>query len=467
MEISNDTFHCASCGRDVLMSNQATHEALCARMQRQGQQEPIQQEPKSFSNQQQASKPVKSFGEKSAHTGFIKDDLRSNKVIDCPNCSTKVPETDWKEHQQTMCKNQQIPCEFCNQNIPLDYYASHADSCSLNPSNINNNPESVKVPCEFCGKTVTANVYEEHANECARQYDGSRQEGQGQDIRSQQQRGSPSNAQNSANIEVPPDVIDVLGRLQRSMSDISEQEPEPEEEDEHAPPQRRRSGLLSHFMHQLLGGGHQHEERHETQSYPQQQRQEIQQMGGRQRIITRLPNGSVIIQERSAPTGNMQQRGQQGMPGMAGFGGNMMQQPGGFSFQMQRGGGGNMGDVDPFMALLSGLFGMGGMGGMGGSRVVNVADLEHLLQGERGLDRETLDSFTVVQYDKEKSKNLDSELKKCAICLEEFEDGEDVKFLLCLHRFHKKCVDPWLESHTTCPICKKDYSQENMNMEHN
>jgi len=455
------------------MSNQATHEALCARMQRQGQQEPVQQAPKSFSNQQQAPSEVKSFGDKSAYTGFIKDDLRSNKVIVCPNCSTKVPERDWKEHQQTMCKNQQIPCEFCNQNIPLDFYTSHADTCSLNPSNINNNPEAVKVPCEFCGKTVTANVYEEHANECARQYDGSRQEGQGQDLRSQQQnqRGSPSNAQNAANVQVGPDVIDVLGRLQRSMSDISEQEPEPESDDEYAPPQRRRSNplSLSNILHQLLGGGgHHHEERHQNQGHHQQQ--EVQHNQGRVRTITRLPNGSVIIQERSAPSGNMQQRAQQGMPGMqgmTGFGGNMMQQPSGFSMQNGgMGGMGNMGNVDPFMALLSGLFGVGGMGGMGGPRVVNMEDLAHLLQGERGLDRETLDSFTVVKYDKEKSKNLDSELKKCAICLDEFEDGEDVKFLLCLHRFHKKCVDPWLESHTTCPICKKDYSQENMNVEH-
>jgi len=155
-------------------------------MQRQGQQEPIQQEPKSFSNTT-SSRPVKSFGEKSAHTGFIKDDLRSNKVINCPNCSTKVPESDWQEHQRTMCANQQIPCEFCAQNIPINYYSDHAETCSLNPANINNNPESVKVPCEFCGRTFTANVYEQHANECAQQYDGSRQQQQQERPRLQQQ----------------------------------------------------------------------------------------------------------------------------------------------------------------------------------------------------------------------------------------------------------------------------------------
>jgi len=43
--------------------------------------------------------------------------------------------------------------------------------------------------------------------------------------------------------------------------------------------------------------------------------------------------------------------------------------------------------------------------------------------------------------------------------MEDFEDGESVKFLLCTHRFHEKCIDPWLEKNTTCPICKKDFSK--------
>lgn len=83
-----------------------------------------------------------------------------------------------------------------------------------------------------------------------------------------------------------------------------------------------------------------------------------------------------------------------------------------------------------------------------------------LLQGNRGLETNILESLAVVKYDKEKSKNLDPELKKCCVCLEEFEDGIDVRFLTCLHRFHKNCVDQWLEKNTTCPICKADQNQD-------
>jgi hypothetical protein len=45
----------------------------------------------------------------------------------------------------------------------------------------------------------------------------------------------------------------------------------------------------------------------------------------------------------------------------------------------------------------------------------------------------------------------------CAICLEEFEDGETVRMLPCEHKFHDACLIPWLtERHSSCPLCKFD-----------
>lgn len=49
----------------------------------------------------------------------------------------------------------------------------------------------------------------------------------------------------------------------------------------------------------------------------------------------------------------------------------------------------------------------------------------------------------------------------CAICLENLEDDEDVRGLLCGHVFHQICIDPWLtERRGCCPICKKDLYME-------
>ncbi|XGW12511.1 hypothetical protein V3C99_013306 [Haemonchus contortus] len=42
---------------------------------------------------------------------------------------------------------------------------------------------------------------------------------------------------------------------------------------------------------------------------------------------------------------------------------------------------------------------------------------------------------------------------ECAICMVDFEPGEKVRFLPCMHSFHQTCVDDWLMRSFTCPSC--------------
>ncbi|XP_066492586.1 E3 ubiquitin-protein ligase RNF43 [Tiliqua scincoides] len=49
----------------------------------------------------------------------------------------------------------------------------------------------------------------------------------------------------------------------------------------------------------------------------------------------------------------------------------------------------------------------------------------------------------------------------CAICLEEFNEGQELRIITCFHEFHRQCVDPWLQQHQTCPLCMFNIVDQN------
>ncbi|XP_076975449.1 E3 ubiquitin-protein ligase RNF133 [Tamandua tetradactyla] len=57
---------------------------------------------------------------------------------------------------------------------------------------------------------------------------------------------------------------------------------------------------------------------------------------------------------------------------------------------------------------------------------------------------------------KEGDEEINPSGDSCVICFEPYKPNDTVRVLTCKHFFHKNCIDPWILSHATCPMCKCD-----------
>lgn len=46
----------------------------------------------------------------------------------------------------------------------------------------------------------------------------------------------------------------------------------------------------------------------------------------------------------------------------------------------------------------------------------------------------------------------------CVVCMNDFENGDELRVLPCKHEFHLQCVDRWLKVKKECPLCRGDIS---------
>ncbi|KAL4340287.1 hypothetical protein GQ457_08G005930 [Hibiscus cannabinus] len=72
--------------------------------------------------------------------------------------------------------------------------------------------------------------------------------------------------------------------------------------------------------------------------------------------------------------------------------------------------------------------------------------------GSQGLDESVVKAITVCKF--KRNEGL-IEGTDCSVCLSEFVEDESLRLLpKCNHAFHVPCIDTWLNSHSTCPLCR-------------
>jgi len=414
MGIEASTFHCPHCDADIASANQLTHELACARMQRNNQRAPMAQTivrqssssaiPDQSDSLQQRAQPLPRREERR---------IVENRLIACPNCEKSVREQDINSHMDNEClKNEMIPCEFCEESVPMSNYSQHVQGCqrAQNQQNNNRDPSPIR------------NRPESH-EEIEDESDDVPQEEPSEERDRSPERGSSQGGIRGFFRNLAGSAANQLRAFQETQQRLAEQRQQEREEQE-----RRQEEMLRHMFGQPQGPRNPFA--NQNALVPARPNTRVV------RTVEQGPGGSLIIRSRVVPVSEPQ-----GFPGM------MPSHP------MQMNG---MGNMDPLRLLLGLMNGeMGGMQAIGNGQMMP----NNQQQQETGLSKETIDSLALVKYDRNMNKNLDEESRNCPICLDQFEEGQEVRFLWCLHRFHRNCVDQWLEKHTNCPICKKDFSE--------
>ncbi|KAF3330630.1 RING-H2 finger protein ATL11 [Carex littledalei] len=69
-----------------------------------------------------------------------------------------------------------------------------------------------------------------------------------------------------------------------------------------------------------------------------------------------------------------------------------------------------------------------------------------------GIDAQNIQGTSIELFQEETGSDADAQ---CSICLGGLVDGDKVKVLpKCCHVFHQECIDMWLGSHSSCPLCR-------------
>nr|XP_046152706.1 RING finger protein 44-like isoform X2 [Oncorhynchus gorbuscha] len=80
----------------------------------------------------------------------------------------------------------------------------------------------------------------------------------------------------------------------------------------------------------------------------------------------------------------------------------------------------------------------------------------------RGITKADIEQLPSYRFNLD---NHQSEQTLCVVCFSDFECRQLLRVLPCNHEFHAKCVDKWLKTNRTCPICRASASEVHREVE--
>ena len=54
------------------------------------------------------------------------------------------------------------------------------------------------------------------------------------------------------------------------------------------------------------------------------------------------------------------------------------------------------------------------------------------------------------------SSTTTTECSECVVCMNTIKEGDIIRTLPCFHKYHRQCIDRWLQVKPQCPMCRAD-----------
>lgn len=87
------------------------------------------------------------------------------------------------------------------------------------------------------------------------------------------------------------------------------------------------------------------------------------------------------------------------------------------------------------------------------------ADTETVCQTRAAVCLEMFPTSTVTAA---AVRTAPAERRACAVCTDDFCEGDVQRTLPCFHLFHRACIDPWLRQSGCCPVCMLRVDRDGM-----